>query len=597
MNRSVSIIHWKKFLSTFGVTLTIISIAVTLLALFIENSSKKSHQFSGDNSGTVNMAGGSITFNNDPSKTKIVLEREDMLRYTISTLEQKLNEATKNDATLARLVQELSQAREELDKLLEEKAHLENINYEYRVKYAELSRLSVGPTANTATDPRYSDEKYSDIRLIDRSKVDADNVLNEISETHDELRLDKILHLLISETESMKSDSEKQYWRDIMPAMSFDQKFQLLNILSTERVKLAALNEKYKLEIMDLNTKHMHRLKESQFREKFADVKKRGDKLEIALYKLKESTILEKDTPISTLRDTEKKIVEFIKENPNYLEGYIYYSEILNFYRENRSYDLIMLFSKKEDIFGNDPKYNEIIGRAYSRVNKEKEAYQYIKKAALKISDDPSLHSIFARLAINNSEDFGFVLKILEENIEKKYKDIEFIYYYCKILEINKEYDKIINMITQYCNTQGNDPALLNLLAWVYFYQQKYNLSAKTFILSITDGSVSIYGKYIQAGIATIEYNNDYNEALDLFLKGYNILINDYPEKKEDIGEAALAIALIYSEAKQYDKIIDYASVGAEHTFGCNQYRMQELNWHNNMISLLQKHRRTIGCP
>ncbi|GHU41267.1 hypothetical protein AGMMS50289_04130 [Betaproteobacteria bacterium] len=57
---------------------------------------------------------------------------------------------------------------------------------------------------------------------------------------------------LVSQTESM-DDEEKQYWFDIMPAMTEKQIARLFTILKTEKDKLNALEEKYIKEIQKLN--------------------------------------------------------------------------------------------------------------------------------------------------------------------------------------------------------------------------------------------------------------------------------------------------------------------------------------------------------
>ena len=70
---------------------------------------------------------------------------------------------------------------------------------------------------------------------------------------------------LILETESMEDD-ERQYWFDIMPSMTDEQIDRLFNILDTERKKLAALEEKYKKEIKQLNEKHLIEWQEFQLK-------------------------------------------------------------------------------------------------------------------------------------------------------------------------------------------------------------------------------------------------------------------------------------------------------------------------------------------
>ena len=89
---------------------------------------------------------------------------------------------------------------------------------------------------------------------------------------------------LILKTESMEDD-ERQYWFDIMPSMTDEQIDRLFNILDTERKKLAALEEKYKKEIKQLNEKHLiewqeFQLKDSKSKIKAAEAKDKKEETE-----------------------------------------------------------------------------------------------------------------------------------------------------------------------------------------------------------------------------------------------------------------------------------------------------------------------------
>ena len=78
---------------------------------------------------------------------------------------------------------------------------------------------------------------------------------------------DKLRELcaMICRTESM-DDNEKQYWFDIMPSMTAEQKDRLFTILETERVKLEDLEAKYQAEILALNANHARQWQEMQVR-------------------------------------------------------------------------------------------------------------------------------------------------------------------------------------------------------------------------------------------------------------------------------------------------------------------------------------------
>ena len=104
---------------------------------------------------------------------------------------------------------------------------------------------------------------------------------------------------LILETESMEDD-ERQYWFDIMPSMTDEQIDRLFNILDTERKKLAALEEKYKKEIKQLNEKHLIEWQEFQLK---------GSKEKIKAAEAKDKTE-DADDILAMLDDREAKIVK-----------------------------------------------------------------------------------------------------------------------------------------------------------------------------------------------------------------------------------------------------------------------------------------------
>lgn len=56
---------------------------------------------------------------------------------------------------------------------------------------------------------------------------------------------------LIHHTESMDSQ-EKKYWKELLPKMKKEHKQELLKILTTEKEKLASLEEKYRKSLQEL---------------------------------------------------------------------------------------------------------------------------------------------------------------------------------------------------------------------------------------------------------------------------------------------------------------------------------------------------------
>ncbi len=91
-----------------------------------------------------------------------------------------------------------------------------------------------------------------DILAIEKSESSRKAIMSEIKREKDTDRMEKILGVLIKETESM-DDKERQYWFDILSSMDFNQKFKLLDILSVERRKLANLEQRYMEELEKLN--------------------------------------------------------------------------------------------------------------------------------------------------------------------------------------------------------------------------------------------------------------------------------------------------------------------------------------------------------
>jgi hypothetical protein len=72
---------------------------------------------------------------------------------------------------------------------------------------------------------------------------------------------------LIMQSESM-NNGERQYWIDILPAMSPEQVKQLHDILQNERVQLAAIDAKYAKEIQAVGTASIEQTEEARMRKR-----------------------------------------------------------------------------------------------------------------------------------------------------------------------------------------------------------------------------------------------------------------------------------------------------------------------------------------
>jgi hypothetical protein len=53
------------------------------------------------------------------------------------------------------------------------------------------------------------------------------------------------------------NDDERQYWFSILPIMTQDQVTRLREILTTEKQKLAEIDQKYQKQLDDVNQKHL----------------------------------------------------------------------------------------------------------------------------------------------------------------------------------------------------------------------------------------------------------------------------------------------------------------------------------------------------
>ncbi|MCX5874840.1 MAG: hypothetical protein NT087_00810 [Deltaproteobacteria bacterium] len=95
-----------------------------------------------------------------------------------------------------------------------------------------------------------------DIIAIEASEPSKSAIIAEILNKTDEKRLMQIVTILIDHTGTMDK-TEKEYWRNLPPATPFEHRFRLLEILATERQKLAALERTCNSDIQQLNKHHL----------------------------------------------------------------------------------------------------------------------------------------------------------------------------------------------------------------------------------------------------------------------------------------------------------------------------------------------------
>lgn len=122
---------------------------------------------------------------------------------------------------------------------------------DYQKKFGSL--LSVQAQEKSA---KKQSPTQRDILAIEVSEPSKSAIMAEILSKTDEKRLMQIVTILIDHTGTMDS-AEKEYWRNLPPATPFEHRFRLLEILATERQKLAALERTCKSDIQQLNNHHL----------------------------------------------------------------------------------------------------------------------------------------------------------------------------------------------------------------------------------------------------------------------------------------------------------------------------------------------------
>lgn len=109
-------------------------------------------------------------------------------------------------------------------------------------------------------------KKYSasdrDIMAIEMSQESKNAVMAEVLTNHDDERLMRIVEVLMRDTNTM-DDTERTYWKKILPTINFEQRFRFLDILATERIKLAELERTFLVEIKKLNEMQLKKLAET----------------------------------------------------------------------------------------------------------------------------------------------------------------------------------------------------------------------------------------------------------------------------------------------------------------------------------------------
>ena len=122
---------------------------------------------------------------------------------------------------------------------------------EYQKKFGSLLSIQA-----REKDAKKQSLTQRDILAIEVSEPSKSAIMAEILSKTDEKRLMQIVKILIDHTGTMDA-SEKEYWRNLPPSIPFEHRFRLLEILATERQKLAALERNCTSDIQQLNKHHL----------------------------------------------------------------------------------------------------------------------------------------------------------------------------------------------------------------------------------------------------------------------------------------------------------------------------------------------------
>lgn len=550
-------------------------IFLTLILLILNNCSA-ANITSGNNSPIITNVGGDVVIG------MTINEHESRLRKEIERVENDLKKAS--NAKTRKLVNELSELRKELEKVLREKNSLAKMVFEYRKKFSELNATGLTQHKNI-TDEKI---KTTDIFRIEESENGQIMVVSEIENTKDEQRMMRLLNILIKDTESMNNE-EKKYWYDILTVMSFEQKLKLTEILAVERSKLAILERKYTNEIKWLNAKHLKEFYDFQI----SDFEKKGDKKAASLIRLKVLTIGEPS--VTQLREAESKTREFIKSHPDYLDAYIYLIEILNKYNEDRSYDAKITLENAKELFQNSAKFNKELAYVYLRLDEPKKAYPLLKKAVMSLKNDEKLLRIFSRYATDNGDAY-LALRLLDDAYGyNKHNDL-FIARYSYALDEYGDNKKSIDVLLAFIKTDKTSSVVYEALGWRYYDKKEYKLAVNYF----TEASkleTQNYNAPLMSALAHIELSNNVPSAINLLNTSLQRFYRNSTDDKFDKGEIHLSLAILYLENGQIDKAIEYSSIGVKNTYGCSSDFMLKRNWHNKVLEMLNRHRLSIGCP
>jgi len=200
----------------------------------------------------------------DKGTAQLIRRTESTLQEHQQTLELEKKATEKKLARLTPKKQKSAQANREklknrlktleatLKSIKRDKKTLASTRNDYQKKFGSLDTMQ-------AREKEFKKQPLAaqrDLLAIELSEPSKNTIIDEILNKKDGKRLMQIVTILIDHTGTMDA-AEKEYWRNIPPDTPFEHRFKLLEILATERQKLAALERIHKSDIQQLSKRHM----------------------------------------------------------------------------------------------------------------------------------------------------------------------------------------------------------------------------------------------------------------------------------------------------------------------------------------------------
>jgi hypothetical protein len=198
----------------------------------------------GYNYGQINI----VNTINITNEYKSNAEKE--LKAARKKLELLKTEKKRNMKEIQVMSSKINGLEQYIQALGQDKLALQQVLDEYQSKYGTLQNIK-----NNAAQLRDVDPVVRDLVAIELSQESKNVVVAEIANSTDTNRLMSILATLMRDTKSMNAKA-KEEWNSNLKHMPFFLSVKLLDILATERQKLAANERNYQEDLKKMNVKH-----------------------------------------------------------------------------------------------------------------------------------------------------------------------------------------------------------------------------------------------------------------------------------------------------------------------------------------------------